>query len=144
MENITTSDLAAILSGIKNEKDLEEYLSQPMITETFQDFHTYFRSLPAVANKESSELIRKSGLERSYYYQIMKGTKNPGRDKVLRLAIAAELSLAETIRALAVSGNAALYARNRRDVIITVAINSHASVDDTNLLLDKYGERALE
>ena len=92
---------------------------------------------------ENSELIQKSGLERSYYYQVMKGTRSPGRDKVLRLCIAAGLSLRETTRALELSGNAPLYPKNRRDIIITVAINQSASVDDANLLLYKYGEEPL-
>ena len=42
------------------------------------------------------------------------------------------------------SGNAVLYPRNRRDIIITVAVNQFASVNDTNLLLYKYGEAPLE
>lgn len=94
-------------------------------------------------NTESSELIQKSGLERSYYYQVMKGSRSPSRDKVLRLCIAAGLDLRETTRALELSGNATLYPKNRRDIILTVAINQSASVDDTNLLLFKYGEDPL-
>ena len=92
---------------------------------------------------ESSELIGKSGLERSYYYQVMKGTRSPGRDKVLRLCLAAGLSLRETTRALELSGNAPLYPKNRRDIILTVSVNQSASVDDANLLLYKYGEEPL-
>ena len=143
MENTTTSKLAAVLSEIKTEKDMEKYLDQPKITDHYRSFHTYFRSRPSVLAMESGDLIQKSGLERSYYYQVMKGSKNPGRDKVIRLALAAGLTLPETTRALELSENAVLYPRNRRDIILTVAINNHASVDDTNLLLDKYGEEAL-
>ena len=93
---------------------------------------------------DSRNLIRSSGLERSYYYQVMKGTRRPGRDKVLRLCLAAGLNLKETTRALELSGNAVLYPRSRRDIILTVAINQKAGVDDTNLLLYKYGEEPLE
>ena len=73
----------------------------------------------------------------------MKGSRSPSRDKVLRLCIAAGLDLRETTRALELSGNATLYPKNRRDIILTVAINQSASVDDTNLLLFKYGEDPL-
>ena len=73
----------------------------------------------------------------------MKVTRSPGRHKVLRLCIAAGLTLRETTRALELSGNAPLYPRNRRDIILTVAINQSASVDDANLLLFKYGEEPL-
>ena len=115
----------------------------PKITDHFRSFPEYYQSLPEVQTKESSELIKGSGLERSYYYQVMKGTRNPGRDKVLRLCLAAGLNLRETTRALELSGNAVLYSRSRRDIILTVAVNQKAGVIDTNLLLDKYGEEPL-
>ena len=70
----------------------------------------------------------------------MKGTRSPGRDKILRLCLAAGLTFKETTRALELGGCAILYARNRRDIILTVSVNQHASVDETNLLLFKYGE----
>ena len=76
-------------------------------------------------------------------YQVMKGTRSPGRDKVLRLCLGAGLTLRETTRALELSGNAVLYSRKRRDIILTVAINQKAGVDDANLLLYKYGEEPL-
>ena len=75
--------------------------------------------------------------------KVMKGTRSPGRDKVLRLCLAAELTLRETTRALELSGNAVLYPRRRRDIIITVAINQKTGVINANLLLDKYGEEPL-
>ena len=78
-----------------------------------------------------------------HHYQVMKGTRSPGRDKVLRLCLAAGLNLKETTRALELSGNAVLYPRKRRDIILTVAVNQMADVDDTNLLLFKYGEKPL-
>lgn len=143
MDESTTRKLSDILSGIDNTREMEQFMEKPKVTDSFKTFHEYFRSLPAMQGVESSDLIQKSGLERSYYYQVMKGTRSPGRDKVLRLCLAAGLSLKETTRALELSGNAILYPRNRRDIILTVAINQSASVDDANLLLYKYGEEPL-
>ena len=143
MDETTTKKLSDILSGIDNTKDMEQYMEEPKVADGFKNFTEYFRSLQKVQNTESSELIQKSGLERSYYYQVMKGSRSPSRDKVLRLCIAAGLDLRETTRALELSGNATLYPKNRRDIILTVAINQSASVDDTNLLLFKYGEDPL-
>ena len=115
----------------------------PQVADSFQSFPEYFLSLSAVREMDRGTLIKDSGLERSYFYQVMKGTRSPGRDKVLRLCLAAGLNLRETTRALELSGNAALYPRNRRDIILTVAVNQMADVDDTNLLLFKYGEKPL-
>ena len=143
MDESTTRKLSDVLSNIDNTKDMEKFMAEPKVTDSFKNFPDYFRSLDSVQKMESSELIRKSGLERSYYYQVMKGTRSPGRDKVLRLCLAAGLSLRETTRALELSGNAPLYPKNRRDIILTVSVNQSASVDDANLLLYKYGEEPL-
>ena len=143
MDESTTRKLSDVLSNIDNTKDMENFMKEPKVTDSFKNFPDYFRSLDSVQKMESSELIRKSGLERSYYYQVMKGTRSPGRDKVLRLCLAAGLSLRETTRALELSGNAPLYPKNRRDIILTVSVNQSASVDDANLLLYKYGEEPL-
>ena len=143
MDESTTRKLSDVLSGIDNTKDMEKFMEEPKVIDSFKNFPDYFRSLSAVQQLESGELIQRSGLERSFYYQVMKGTRNPSRDKVLRLCIAAGLTLRETTRALELSGNAPLYPKNRRDIILTVAINQNASVDDANLLLFKYGEEPL-
>ncbi len=143
MDESTTKKLSDILSNIDNTKEMEKFMEEPKVTDSFKSFPEYYRSLPAVQQFESSDLIQKSGLERSYYYQVMKGTRSPSRDKILRLCIAAGLSLRETTRALELNGSAPLYPKNRRDIILTVAINQGASVDDTNLLLYKYGEEPL-
>ncbi len=143
MEESTTSNLAKVLTNIDSAQEMEQYLELPEVVNSCQTFPEYFRSLAAVREMDTGELIRSSGLERSYYYQVMKGTRSPGRDKVLRLCLAAGLNLRETTRALELSGNAVLYPRKRRDIILTVAVNQMADVDDTNLLLFKYGERPL-
>lgn len=143
MRDSTTSDLARILSNIDSTKEMEQYMEIPKVADGFRSFPEYFQSLDKVKEMDRGELIRNSGLERSYFYQVMKGTRSPGRDKVLRLCLAAGLNLRQTTRALELSGNAALYARNRRDIILTVAVNQMADVDDTNLLLFRYGEKPL-
>lgn len=140
----TTGQLADILSEIDSTKEMEQYLETPKVADSFHSFPEFFRSLPAYGAMDSGDLILQSGLERSYFYQVMKGTRSPGRDKVLRLCLAAGLSLKETTRALELSGNAVLYPRNRRDIILTVAINQKAGVIDTNLLLTQYGEKPLQ
>lgn len=143
MKDSTTSNLARILSKIDSTNEMEQYLEIPQVVDGFRSFPEYFQSLDAVKKMDRGDLIRNSGLERSYFYQVMKGTRSPGRDKVLRLCLAAGLNLRETTRALELSGNALLYARNRRDIILTVAVNQMADVDDTNLLLFRYGEKPL-
>ena len=144
MDKSTTGKLAEVLATIDNTQDMEKFMEQPKVTDSFKTFPEYYRSLPRVKETTDSALIELSGIERSYYYQIMKGKRHPSRDKILRLCIGAGLTLRETTRALELSENAPLYPKSRRDIIITVAINQSATVIDTNLLLYEYGEKALE
>lgn len=144
IDESTTKQLTDILSNIDDINAMEQFMNNPKITDSHKTFVEYYRSLPAVQTLTDSHLIDLSGIEKSYYYQIFKGTRNPGRDKILRLCIGAGLNMRETTRALELSKNAPLYPKNRRDIIISVAINQHAGVIDTNLLLDKYGELPLE
>ena len=144
MDKSTTGKLAEVLATIDNTQDMEKFMEQPKVTDSFKTFPEYYRSLPRVKETTDSTLIELSGIERSYYYQIMKGKRHPSRDKILRLCIGAGLTLRETTRALELSENAPLYPKSRRDIIITVAINQSATVIDTNLLLFEYGEKALE
>lgn len=143
MDESTTKQLADILSDIHDEKKMEQFLSHPKVKDSFASFVPYYRSLPAVQTYTDPDLIKRSGIERSYYYQIMKETRKPSRDKILRLALGAGLTLRETTRCLELGGMAPLYPKNRRDIIITVAINQKAGVVDTNLLLDQYGEEVI-
>ena len=143
MDESTTRKLDELLKSIDSEKEMERFMELPKVSGVWRSFPDYYRSLEPVLAMDSSDIIRLSGLERSYYYQVMKGTRQPGRDKVLRLCLAAGLDLGQTTRALELSRNAALYPRNRRDIILTVAVNQKAGVIDANLLLDKYGEEPL-
>lgn len=143
IDESTTKKLTDILSKIDDTKAMENFMDNPKVTDSYKSFTEYFRSLPAVKKITDSELITLSGIEKSYYYQIFKGSRNPSRDKVLRLCIGAGLSMRETTRALELSQLAPLYPKNRRDIIISVAINQHASVLDTDMLLDKYSEEPL-
>ena len=144
MDQSTTGKLSEILADIDSTHGMDRYMEHPKVADSFRSFAGFFRSLPAVQQMDNAELIQKSGLERSYFYQVMKERRSPGRDKVLRLCLAAGLTMKETTRALELSENAVLYPRNRRDIILTVAINRKAGVDDANLLLYQYGEEPLE
>ena len=143
MDETTTKKLNDVLTGISSDKEMEAFLEEPKVADGFKTFSAYYLSLIREKGLADMELIRRSGIEKSYYYQIVKGSKKPGRDKALRLCLAAELSLRETTRALELSENAALYPKRRRDIILSVAVNQHATVDEANMLLSKYGEEEL-
>lgn len=138
MNKSTTQKLAEMLLNIDNEKSLEQYLKQVPDRHPVMSFSSFFQDYIDQHVLSKSEICESSGIERSYFYHILSGTKQPGRDKVLRMCIAAGMSTAETDTALKCSGEATLYAKNMHDAVILFALNNHLSVTDTNELLDSY------
>jgi len=142
MDNTTTKKLDQILLDVENESELREYLDQYSAEDFPKSFAEYYNSIPRVAEyakNNLADLVKRSNLERSYCYHILNGTKKPGRDKILCLCLAAGLSFKETQRALKVSGETELYAKNRRDAVIIFAIQNCYDVKITNELLFGYG-----
>lgn len=141
----TTKELSDTLSGAKNRDALDRYLQELPSERPWPDFKSYFLSLPEVKKIPLTDLIAKAGIDRTYGYQILNGTrKNPGPDKILRLCLAARLDLSETQRALELSGQKILYSRDTRDAILMFSINRKLGVLDANELLDHFGEPVLE
>ena len=145
MDKRTTQKLEETLRNIDSESSLSQYMKAEGTLPGFDSFYEYYLSLPEVQNTSTAELIRKSGIERTYVYQILNGRKrNPSKDKILRLCLAAGCTLNETIRALEIADTPGLYARNKRDMILVYAIQNGLSADDANLLLDQFEETALK
>lgn len=140
-KHMKTTDLENKLHQIQDEQSLSSYIHsiEDMSYSSFQD---YYSSLTKDLDK--SQLVEDSGIERSYCYHILNGTKKPSRDKILRLCIAAHFNSEQTRRALEISKAGILYAKSSRDAIIQYAINQRLSVIDTNILLDQHHEDPLD
>ena len=80
-------------------------------------------------------LIRDSGLNQVYAYQIFSGLKHPDRDKLICIAIAAGMTVEETDHLLASERKSSLYPRIVRDALIEFALNHHYTVAQTDDLL---------
>ncbi|MCR5805336.1 MAG: helix-turn-helix transcriptional regulator [Clostridia bacterium] len=127
------------LSGSNNTKDLDKYLDQIDVISTIS-LDNHIKNLLKEKGMTPSGLIKASRIERTYCYQILNGRKRPGRDKVLAIALALELTLEETQRLLAIAKEGVLYPKSRRDSVIIFALNKHYSLINTNLLLANYNE----
>lgn len=144
MEETTTNRLENTLLNAHSVSSLEDYLLKDDVSLPYDSFVDYFFSLPEVNGKDKSEIIKRSGIERTYCYQIFSKRKNPGRDKILELSIGMGLSLKEIQRGLKIANEPILYSRNKRDAIIIFCINEGKSLMDTEELLMEYGEESLE
>lgn len=144
MERDTTEKLTDVLRQIDRTDDLQKYVDSIEEKPVYESFQEYYNSLPQVEATGKATLIRRAGIERSYGYQLLKGTRSPGRDKVILFCIAAKLDLHETQRALRAAGEPILYSRQRRDAILIFAVNEKLNVADTQELLTQFDERLLE
>lgn len=106
--------------------------------------HIALNALLEEKHLKKSELIERSGLNRSYAYDILSGRKKPTRDKLLAFCLSMRLSIEETQSFLNTSGYPQLYAKIERESVILYALQNHISVLDTNQLLDDLGFALLE
>ena len=88
----------------------------------------YLMTLLKQRNLRRSAVVRDSGLEKAYIYQIFNGEKRPSRDKLIAITFGLHLPVEETQRTLKLGGYSELYARVARDAVILFAVRDRKSV----------------
>lgn len=139
----TTNELLELLSAMKSEASLQDFSNELKESEKKISFSAYL--LKKIQEKElpPARLWELAQIQRNYGYQILNGTKIPGRDKVIALCLSLSLTLEETQRALILADAGALYARRTRDSILIFSLQKGLSVSDANILLYDNSEEPL-
>ena len=133
-----TGDLMNKLTSTDSPEDLEKYLEE--IRNKYPgNLSSYVKSLLDEKGLSIADVQKKSGIDRTYIYQIMDGSKHPGRDKIIALAIACGMTLPECQRALEISQEGILYPKSRRDSLIIYSINKKMTIMELNALLEEHG-----
>lgn len=140
----TTDELLKILSNIRSESDLHTFSAELSREEKKISFPEFLLAKMQEKEISPSRLLELSQIQRNYGYQIINGTKTPGRDKVIALCLSLSLSLEDTQRALSMANAGALYARRKRDSILIFSLEKGLSVMDTNILLANLSEEPLK
>lgn len=143
MSQLTTDELLKQLRSANSVSKLNEYTSTLSEHIGYKSFAEYIISYLSEHHISESELILASQIQRNYAYQILNGSKNPGREKVLALCLAAGMNYEETQRALTLAGLGKLYPRRKEDSVIIFAIERGLSVLQTNELLYEECEKTL-
>lgn len=138
-----TDELMHLLQDTRTTAQLQTYTDTLAEQTTLQTFPEYLNSKMIERTISPAELIAAAQIQRNYGYQILNGTRNPSRDKVLALCLALGLDLSETQRALTLAQFGQLYPKNRRDSIFIFSINKKLSVLQVNELLDEMKEELL-
>lgn len=136
---LSIHELEHAFLNIRDAASLQQHLDALRQLPQFDSFMSYYRTLRKVQNKTPIGLLKASGINRSYCYHVFDGSKAPGRDKILRLCLAAGLDNEETRRALESGNVPVLHARSGRDAVIRYAIGRQCTVPEANALLIEYG-----
>lgn len=139
----TTDNLLKELSNLNTESDLLNFTNSVEESAISLSFHEYIGKQINRSKLAASDIIRASGIQRNYAYQIINGNRNPGRNKVIALCIALKLPLEEVQRALTIAKEGILYPKIKRDSVLIFCINKSCSVQETNELLFELDEEVL-
>lgn len=108
----------------------EDYFKIPQLGDILQ-------GLIAVSPKKKAKIVKETGLNKAYAYEILRNEKVPTRDKVLRFILSVEMSLSDAQRVVKLAGHSPLYPKDKRDAILVYAIMNRLNVVKTNILLEK-------
>lgn len=135
-DEATTSRLENILKSVKTDDDIQEYMEKHT-KNSFSTFSDYFNSYLIRNKLDYPSVMNKSNISKNYFYNIINGDRNPGRDKIIALCIGAGMSCHETNRALKIAKEGILYPKDPRDARIMICINNGINtVTELNIILD--------
>lgn len=127
---------------------LEQLLGGQSITDFFLENRSdiydlplceYLKAIITIKKRTSASLIRESGINRRYFYDILSGKRQPDQDYVLRIMIALHATIHDTQWLLKAANYPQLYVRNRRDAIILYSIEHKLTVKQCNEMLTRLG-----
>ena len=101
-----------------------------------EDLIGYLLGLLDKYGASKREMMDWADLEKGYAYQILRGIRRPGRDKLIQIALGLGCSLEETQRLLRLGGRNELYSRVRRDAAIIFCLLRHYCLDDCQTFLE--------
>lgn len=138
MQVKTTSALEQELSACAN---FHQFLSENAPAQQTPALAEVLQRALAACGMSRAEVIRRSGLNTIYGYQIFSGKRRPGRDSLLCLGL--HLSAEDTQKLLKLTGYAPLYVKNRRDSAVYYALRRGQDAAALNQTLYELGEPML-
>lgn len=138
MDEKTTAELMKVLNSAESQEDLGNYIASLDSGIIEAGVGPYLAGKIEEYGLKKSEAFKRAGIERTYGYQIVNGTRKPGRDKIIALGLACHFSLKDVQTALGISGEGTLYYKNRRDAVLIYCINHKKTVSDTRELLESF------
>ena len=99
------------------------------------DFPAYLKNVMNERGIKASDLIVQMNMEKSYFYQILKGRRAPGREFLIHLSFLLKLNLDETQRLLKMANRQPLYPRCKKDAAVIYGITHKMDYEEYEELL---------
>ena len=144
MKNKEIPSTGTLLSGLRDESDLKTFFNQNEDFFLSGDITLFFNEMMKKYRINKNEVIAHSDIERSYCYQILRGTRNASRDNYLKIAIGMGMNLTDTQILLSLTKTSPLYIKIKRDAAIIFCIEKHLDCKATQELLYNQGLNILE
>ena len=133
-----------LYKSLGEKRSIDEYFAENTDERLFESVADLLNYKIAAEKMSKIDVINRSGIEKHYGYQILNGTKNPSRDKLIMLGFGIGLPINEMNRLLRKSGYGELYPRDARDSVIAFALIHHMNVISVNELLYEKHLKLLE
>ena len=142
MQEKATDELDKILANVRPEQINTYYKNnRQYMEEGKKAFYYYMKDVLESKNILLKDVYSFAGVTESYGSKILtmeKHTKN--RDLIIRFCMAGHFLLGETNRALKLYGMSPLYAKDKRDACLIVAINNRKyDLFEIDNLLEEHG-----
>lgn len=124
--------------------ELEEKIAQCNPALICSSLGEYFEDLLKRHHMQKLSLIKQAHLDRSYGYQILRGSRRASRDIYIKLALVMKLPMEDVQEMLSVTQTGVLYCRNARDAVICFAIDQQLGLEAVEKMLEELGYRGLE
>lgn len=134
-EKKTSGSTSTLFEKLFAEPDIEKFLETNSDDLQVLPFHEYLSNITKEKGLIPEQVIKNSGIERTYGHQIYNGTRNPSREKIIQLAFGLRITLSETQKLLTLGNRNLLYPRLKRDAIIIFCINHQKDFYETQTLL---------
>ena len=109
------------------------------------EFSVYMKNIFSEKNLTQQLVFWRADIPERYGYKLLSGEKRTRqRDVILRICYAAEMSLAQTQRALKKYEMPELYAKRPRDALLMIIFNEHpGDIIEVNEVLKEHGMETL-
>jgi len=128
-----------ILNQLTEDITFTEILEENKGSFSYKTIGEYISDAIHKNNTTKARLIRESGINKRFFFDILANKKRPSRRYIIRIFLALELNLTDVQWYLKATDYPQLYARDKRDAVIIYCLNHNIKVEECNKMLNKVG-----